>query len=89
MFNSRHSTYSKCMNSLFAELRASILQTLRSMHNIFSVIVPNRMVYQIKLCLILVQGGTAIPLWEIPIIVNRDEPKRAVKMFNEVPSESL
>lgn len=43
-----------------AELRprASLLQMLLSVHSVFDVITPNRMVYQTKLCLILVEDGT-------------------------------
>lgn len=81
----------KCSNSLFAELglTASTLQTLLPMQSIFNAIIPGTMGYQTELHLILVQGGTVTPSREIPIIVIRDEAKRAVKMLNEVPSQSL
>lgn len=47
------------------------------------------MLYRIRSHLILVQGGTANRSQGIPVTVNRGESKRAVKMFTEVPSETL
>lgn len=81
----------KCSNSLFAELglTASTLQTFIPMQSIFNAVIPSTVGYQTELHLILVQGGTVIPSWEIPIIVTRDEPMTAVKTFNEVPSQSF